>query len=228
MSRAANWPTCGLCTAQDATHQVEDGAGGMLLACSRCAPHIRRATALGIGMDKIRHAEACGTLRAVASVITSGPAPAPARTAPAVQPDTPDLLTALANNAAALDAQGASYPDIAETPSANGTARTAPAETSTRPRSSNGNGNGTGAWFSVRRSERSPDDLKQCNLCAGVFPVSSFPASGDRIKPYCNTCTPFVRRGIQAGMKVQTLREAFQQGGLKGMQDVVEGTSRSH
>lgn len=38
-----------------------------------------------------------------------------------------------------------------------------------------------------------PEAHKTCNLCAGVFPVSTFPFSGDRVKPYCATCTPLVR-----------------------------------
>ena len=62
---------------------------------------------------------------------------------------------------------------------------------------------------------------KTCNLCAGTFPLFMFPSSGDRVKPYCATCTPLVRRGIQAGLKVAAMRQVFQQEGLSGVRCLV-------
>ena len=72
---------------------------------------------------------------------------------------------------------------------------------------------------SVRRVDGAvPPGYKLCNLCGETQPIASFPTSGERIKPYCHSCMPSVRRGMQLGMKMQTLREIYGEGGLPAVQ----------
>jgi hypothetical protein len=209
MSAVAVRPLCGLCKVKDAARQVEAGPGRMMLACSSCSLPIRRALALGCSMEDVQ-AEAAGTLDSIAARISF----APQRRAPA-------------GGGAGGGATPAKRPRRAERQ---------PDHFATPPRAaSNGQ---SAAPFRVpaqppavdslrldspgvapARAERSQDGTKVCNLCPDVFRLASFPASGDRVKPYCMTCMPYVRKGIQAGVKVQTLREWYQHGGLKGVQE---------
>ena len=221
MAALAVQPFCALCKVQDASQQVEVEPRELLAVCSQCAMPLRRALALGLTLAGVRAAEAAGALGTIAAEVridaseaAIAPVAADAQGASVLHSDAlqpgaqiarhatldPHVSTGMAGGAVSMGADAAARQMLVE-------ARGLDA----RP-------------FGVRRerAEHALDGRKQCNLCSEGFPLSGFPASGDRIKPYCNTCTPLVRRGIQVGFKVYRLRDAYQQGGHTQVQVLVD------
>lgn len=176
----------------------------MLLVCATCAPPIRRALSLGLSLDDVKQAEAQGELQKLATQIRF------------VAPPPTSVGTHAAEQAPAgaqSDIQRMAGPTPCRCDDALDLYEPQlPRCIPSRPRSASPD--------PVCNGDR--QDRKVCNFCGDEFPLTSFPSSGDRIKPYCQGCTPWVRKGMQAGLKVQQMRSLFQHGGMAAVSDVLQ------
>jgi hypothetical protein len=215
-------PMCGICRVQDATQQVETNSHAMLLACSSCALPCRQAAHIGLSVADIQEAAANGHLHSLAlrhpmlyatDLIHPGKGCWPAALAHAAAAQShASGVSGWQQRPLHGPGMGAQRPAIPVCP---------------------GYADVGGKWPRVNTPMRCgpspekvppghvPPGYKMCNLCCEVLPTSGFPASGERVKPYCHSCMPPVRRGIQLGMKVASLRESFQVGGIQAVHDMI-------
>jgi hypothetical protein len=182
---------CQLCQGAAPSQQIVTNGGMALLVCTACSVPARTAAIHGMTLQTLLDACSCGKLSTISPCSSMQDSPFPSGT---------NHLRAVGVSAMpgspGLPALALSKPSVL--PRANVTAR--------GPRI---------------RQPGVPEGYKCCNLCNNVQRIAAFQQSAKSpAKSYCHQCMPSVRRGMQMGIRMNKLRQLYQDGGLIAVQVV--------
>lgn len=199
----------------------------MLLACAMCAPPCRQAAAEGASLGDMQTAAAEGRLHQLAldiilaqSLYREEPAPPAERPAARSGGDAGSGSSGTTRPSSELDNNSDSGGAAPKAPGSrlDTLVRTALAMADGGKRGSGSDALGT---ESGSAGGAVPAGRKMCNLCREVQHFSRFPLAGERLKPYCSSCMPAVRKGSLMGIRVAELRGALQSGGMNALHNLL-------